>query len=53
MTVVLVSEALLISGKDFGLSEDSFTKDTCGRSLCLNAAEGLMDETVLVYFLGG
>lgn len=53
MAVILVPEALLMSGKDLGLSVDSFTKDACGRSLCLRAAQGLMDETVFVHFLGG
>lgn len=52
MAVILVSEALLMPGEDLGLSVDSFTKDVCGRSLCLKAAQGLMGETVFVSFLG-
>lgn len=43
MAVILVSEALLMSGEDFGPSVGQFYK----------AAQGLMDDTVFVDFLGG
>lgn len=51
-TAVLVSEALSMSGEDFVFSMGSFTKDVRGRSLCLKAAQWLMDETVFVDFPG-